>query len=81
MATAEETASTYEDGEVAGSLIGSLDVKTLKVNFTQNISDEHKFEGITVYKQTATEIEFLLCEDKDNEALVSAIYKLSLPKE
>lgn len=81
LATAEETASTYEDGEVAGSLIGSLDVKTLKVNFTKNISDRHKFEGITVYKQTAAEIEFLLCEDKDNEELVSAIYKLSLPKE
>lgn len=81
LATAEETVSTYEDGEVAGSLIGSLDINTLKVNFTQNISDRHKFEGITVYRQTATKIEFLLCEDKDNEGLVSTIYKLSLPRE
>ena len=76
LATAENTSSTYEDGEVVGSLIGGLNVETLKINFIKKISDTHKFEGLTVYKQTATAIEFLLCEDKDNEESVSAVYKL-----
>lgn len=80
LATAENTTSTYEDGEVVGSLIGSLNLKTLELNFTERISETHKFEGLTVYKNTPTEIEFLLCEDKDNEELVSTVYKLSLER-
>lgn len=78
LATAEDTTSTYEDGELLGSLIGSIDLKTMKINFTKKISDSHKFEGLTLYKHSKEKIEFLLCEDKDTDTLETDIYKLSL---
>lgn len=78
LATAEDTQSTYDDGEVLGSLIGRIDLETMKIDFTQKISDSHKFEGLTLFKKNNNKIEFLLCEDKDTEILETAIYKLSL---
>lgn len=80
LATAEDTKSTYNDGEILGSFIGCIDTKTMKINFTQKISDTHKFEGLTVYQNGSDKIEFLLCEDKDTEILETTIYKLSIPK-
>jgi hypothetical protein len=35
LATAEDAESTYDDGEVLGSLIG-INLKTMKIDFTQN---------------------------------------------
>ncbi|MDN3677464.1 hypothetical protein QWY90_09045 [Flavobacterium paronense] len=78
LAAAENTSSTYDDGEVMGSIIGTIDFKTMKLKNYIQISDKHKFEGLTLYKKTATEIELLLCEDNDSEELVSTIYKLVL---
>ena len=78
LATAEDTKSTYEDGEVLGSIIGSIDLKTMKIKFTKKISDTHKFEGLTLYSQSSKKIEFLLCEDKDTDVLETDIYKLSI---
>jgi hypothetical protein len=78
LATAEDTDSTYNDGEVLGSLVGRIDVKTMKIDFTKKITDTHKFEGITLLKKSTTEIEFLLCEDNDTEVLESTIYALKL---
>ncbi|MDI5886342.1 MULTISPECIES: DUF6929 family protein [Flavobacterium] len=80
LATAEDTESTYDDGEVLGSLIGRIDLKTMKIDFTQKISSTHKFEGLTLYTDSKEKIEFLLCEDKDSEVLETDIYKLSLDK-
>lgn len=80
LATAEDTQSTYDDGEVLGSLIGRIDLETMKIDFTQKISDSHKFEGLSLFKKENDKIEFLLCEDKDTEALESNIYKLTLNK-
>lgn len=80
LATAEDTQSTYHDGEILGSFIGSIDTKTMKIDFTKKISDTHKFEGLTVYKNAADSIEFLLCEDNDTELLETNIYKLRLNK-
>jgi hypothetical protein len=76
LAAAENSTSTYEDGEVLGSLVGTINIQTMKLESTQKISDRHKFEGITVYKNEASQIEFLLCEDNDTEFLESDIYKL-----
>lgn len=76
LATAEDTESTYLDGEVLGSIIGSIDLATMKIGFTQQLPGEHKFEGLALYKKSATEIEFLLCEDNDTDVLESGIYKL-----
>ena len=78
LATAEDTTSTYDDGEILGSLIGRMNSQTFEIEFTQKISDTHKFEGLTLYKNTASELQFLLCEDNDTEELKSRIYKLSL---
>ncbi|TRX41394.1 DUF6929 family protein [Flavobacterium restrictum] len=80
LATAEETDSTYTDGKILGSLLGRIDIKTMKIDFTQKISDTHKFEGLTVYQTTDQTIEFLLCEDNDTQVLESAIYKLTIDK-
>ena len=78
LASAEDTNSTFEDGEVLGSIIGTIDLKTMKLINTIQISDKHKFEGLTLFKNTATQIEFLLCEDTDTEDLETTIYKLIL---
>ena len=78
LASAENSNSTYDDGEVLGSIIGRIDVKKMKIDFTQKISDTHKFEGLTLYKKSPNEIEFLLCEDNDTEVLEADIYQLKL---
>ena len=80
LATAEDTQSTYNDGEVLGSLIGRINLKTMKIDFTQKISSSHKFEGLTLFTNSKEKIEFLLCEDKDTEVLETEIYKLTLDK-
>jgi hypothetical protein len=80
LSTVENTKSTYHDGEILGSFIGCIDIKTMKIDFTQKISDTQKFEGITVYQNSNNTIDFLLCEDKDTEVLETTIYKLSIAK-
>ncbi|RDI53704.1 DUF6929 family protein [Flavobacterium glaciei] len=80
LATAEDTESTYDDGEVLESFIGSINLKTMKIDFTQKISSSHKFEGLTLHTNSKEKIEFLLCEDKDTEVLETDIYKLTLDK-
>lgn len=76
IAAAENTQSTYHDGEILGSYIGSLNAKTLRLNFTKQISATQKFEGITFYKQHHKQLAFLLCEDRDTDVLETIIYKL-----
>jgi hypothetical protein len=78
LATAENTKSTYADGEILGSIIGRIDLETMKIDFTKKISATNKFEGLTVFKKDNNKIEFLLCEDSDSETLKSTIYKLTL---
>lgn len=79
LATAEDTNSTYHDGEIFGSIIGRMNSSTFEIEFTLPISNTKKMEGLTLYKKTETEIIFLLCEDNDSEVLETAIYKLSIP--
>lgn len=76
LATAENTESTYDDGEVLGSIVGRIDTTTMKIEFTKKITDTHKFEGITFSKKSGNETEFFLCEDNDTEVLESNIFKL-----
>lgn len=78
LATAENSQSTYEDGEVLGSILGRINLETMKIDFTKKISPTNKFEGLTVYAKTKHQIQFLLCEDKDSDVLESAIYKLTV---
>lgn len=78
LASAEDTPSTYEDGDVAGSAIGKMSIADFKVERFLEISDSVKFEGITFYQNTDDKITFLLCEDNDSDILESAIYKIDL---
>lgn len=78
IATAEDTKSTYADGEIMGSFIGSINLQTLKLTFSNKISGKHKFEGITLLSQSEHSTTFLLCEDRDSEKLKTVIYKLIL---
>ena len=80
LAAAEDTNSTYDDGEVLGSIIGTIDLKTMKLKSSIQISNKHKFEGLTLYKKTATHIELLLCEDNDSEVLETTIYSLCIKR-
>jgi hypothetical protein len=80
VAAAENTTSTYADGAVAGTLLGRMNLDKMKVEKTVVISEKNKFEGITVFKETDKEIDFLLCEDTDSNITESAIYKLSIKK-
>lgn len=79
IATAEDEVSTFNDGAIKGSLFGAIDLKKMKLLFTEKISDTHKFEGITVIQKDKKSVEFALCEDtdeaKNNEAV---IYKLQV---
>lgn len=78
LATAEDTANTYDDGEVLGSLIGRIDAATMKLDFTKKITDSHKLEGIALAKKSEKDLEFILCEDNDTELLESNIFKLTI---
>lgn len=80
LASAEDSKSTYLDGTVLGSSIGTINAKTMKLKKVVTISEQHKFEGITLYKNSDKDIEFLLCEDQDNELMESQIFKLTLNK-
>ena len=80
LASAEDSKSTYKDGEILGSVIGSINTKTWTVDFTTLITETKKFEGITLFKKSKTQLEFLLCEDNDTEELQSNIYKLVIEK-
>ncbi len=78
LAAAENTTSTYNDGEISGSMIGRIDSKTFKIDFVQKISDSQKFEGLTLYKKNDNTITFLLCEDNDSNTRTTIIYELEL---
>jgi hypothetical protein len=57
LATAN-TAYTYDDGEILGSLIGRIDIETMKIDFTKKIST-NKFEGL--FSKNKNQIQFLIC--------------------
>lgn len=78
LATAEKTINNYDDGEILGSIVGRIDIETMKIDFTKKISPSNKFEGLTLFSKTKEQIELLLCEDNDTDTLESSIYKLTL---
>ncbi|MFZ4263864.1 DUF6929 family protein, partial [Sphingobacterium sp. HJSM2_6] len=78
IATAEEGKSTYDDGKIGGTIFGIINLKTMKIYSVQNISQSHKFEGISLYEVQADKISFLLCEDNDGISNVASIFKLEI---
>lgn len=65
-ATAEGALSTYHDGEVLGSIIGLMDMKSFEVHRTEMISSDLKVEGLTVKSENKNQIEFYLAYDNDS---------------
>ena len=53
---------------------------TFEIIDVQLLSEHQKFEGITLYKESENELEFLLCEDNDTETIEAEIYKLNFQK-
>lgn len=79
LATAENVASTYQDGAIGGTLLGAIDLKKMKILFTEVVSTTQKFEGITFYQKTNDKnLHFLLCEDLDSTSTESTIYELQV---
>jgi len=68
IATAEESASTYLDGENQGSYMSYIDLNDWKLGPTHQLSNTKKLEGLAVYGQSADTITFILCEDPDDES-------------
>lgn len=78
IAAAENTTSTYNDGDILGSYLGKIDLKNFRLDFTKKISAHQKFEGITFLRQVDEKLEFLLCEDSDSDSLETVIYKVGI---
>ena len=78
LAAAEDSKSTYDDGEVLGSIIGRIDLATMSIDFTEQVSVHIKLEGLALFLKENDRLVFLLCEDNDTETLASIIYKFTL---
>lgn len=76
LAAVENTTSTYDDGEILGTFLGKMRLEDFSIETSHLISTKNKFEGITLFQQNKTEIEFLLCEDNDTDLQETIIYKL-----
>uniref|UniRef100_UPI0040485D1A DUF6929 family protein n=1 Tax=Flavobacterium sp. TaxID=239 RepID=UPI0040485D1A len=80
LACAENTTSTYDDGEVLGTILGVMHAPTFEIIEVHLLSEHQKFEGMTLYQETESEFTFLLCEDNDTEDLEVTINKLNFKK-
>lgn len=78
VAAAEASNSTYDDGEILGSMIGIINPTTLEVEKTQIISSSHKFEGLTFISRKGSFKNFLICEDPDDDEVSAGIYELKI---
>ncbi len=78
LATAENSNSTYADGKIGGTLFGCINLKKMKLEYTQVISTTNKFEGIALYSLKGKNAVFLLGEDDDVQKKETEIYKLEI---
>ncbi len=78
LATAENTESTYHDGEILGTLIGEINLKHFNVSSSHLLSNTLKLEGLTMFSRAPNELQFLVCEDNDCDEQASGIYKVSI---
>lgn len=78
LAAAENADSTYDDGAIAGSAIGKISVANRQLEWVVQISDTHKFEGITLFEQTDEQVIFLLGEDNDQHDAGTMLYQLNI---
>ena len=80
LASAEDSKSTYKDGDIKGTIFGTIDLNTMNLTFNKIISTKNKFEGIALYKKDDKQLQFLICEDKDTNVIESEIFELTYYK-
>ncbi|HLN96655.1 MAG TPA: hypothetical protein VK183_13560 [Flavobacterium sp.] len=76
LAAAEASDSTYYDGEVTGSLIGTWNPDTDATVVLGVLPGKYKFEGLAFEARTSDGMSFLLCEDEDVAAPFTTLYRL-----
>lgn len=76
LAAAEASDSTFHDGEVMGSLLGTIDPESGVYTILGILPGQHKFEGLAFEAKTEGGLSFLLCEDDDSESTTSTLYRL-----
>lgn len=80
LAAAEGGKSSYHDGDIGGSQVGTIDLSDLTLGKVEVISTAVKFEGITLYRECPSDYIFLLCEDPDDDGNKSVIHQLRIEK-
>jgi hypothetical protein len=78
LACAENSQSTYEDGEILGTILGKMHAKTFEIENVLLISENQKMEGLSVKEKSGNAITFLLCEDDDTDKDETTIYELKI---
>lgn len=78
VAAAEGTKSTYNDGEVAGSLIACFDLADFSLRGWCRLPGRQKFEGICLQETAPARKTLLLCSDQDDPGLPGEVYRLVL---
>lgn len=77
-ASAEATSSTYDDGDVMGSGIGMISMDNLQLKDFEIVTKSHKLEGLAVSKVIDNTIEFIACEDADDDINETTLFKIIL---
>jgi len=76
LAAAEASESTFHDGEILGSLVGTINPESGVYTILGILPGQHKFEGLAFEAKTEGGLSFLLCEDDDSESTTSTLYRL-----
>lgn len=74
IATVEFKSTTQYNGEIKGSIIGEMNLKTMKVTRWKQISADRKVEGLALYKQSRRKYTLYLCEDNDDDSKKANIF-------
>lgn len=78
MASAEDTVSTFDDGEILGSGVGILSYPEFELIDFKLLTLNYKLEGITLMKKQDNTLTFLLCEDADDGLPETKVFKLEV---
>lgn len=78
LATAEKTESVYDDGDILGSALGTLDPNDFKLIDFKILTDNYKLEGLTPFPNNNQSIQFLTCEDADDSSGETQLFLIEL---
>jgi len=78
IAAAERSESTYDDGELVGSLMACFDLAGFSPRGWCRLLGHQKFEGICLQETAPGRKTLLLCSDQDDPCLPGELYRLVL---